>query len=283
MPECIFLAEPTRRVLKVYPAYRDFFPALYAALAAFHPVEVLDLPDIWVRDFLPLQHSKTGELSRLLFKPRYANYTPKFTEDIRRRVHELFPVRFCGVGIDGGNIIPGPDNSFFCFEGRRIFRRTSPGEQEMVERKLAEALGSKKIVWLPREIGDKVNHIDGFMQFVGDTLLVSDERFDPYLEKLTYQRLERVRHALGKVAVQFLPYVPDRSDKSGLSACGVYVNFLETSRAVFVPQYHLPQDKQALSIIGCATSKPVVGIDCAQIARYGGAVHCLTQSYCKEP
>ena len=277
--QTVCIASPTPAVLKIYPAYQGFFPGFYKALAAFHPVKVLDLPDIWVRDFLPVQNNQTGELFQLGFNPRYANYTPKFTAEINAAVKRLFPVQKCAVQIDGGNIVRGTDGTVFCFESRKIFRKGVAGEQSQKEAVLQHALGISKVVWLAREQGDKINHIDGFMQFIGNTLFVSDERFDPYLKGLLLQRLGQVFQVLPHLEVRFLPCVPDESDKSGLSARGIYVNFLETSRAVFVPQYNLPQDKAVLAIIKTATDKPVVGIDCAEVSRYGGALHCLTREY----
>ena len=66
----------------------------------------------------------------------------------------------------------------------------------------------------------------------------------------------------------------------GLSARGVYVNFLDTSKAVFVPQYGLEADLEAIrQIQAAAPGKPVIGIECAEIARYGGALHCVTKNY----
>lgn len=277
--QTICIAKPTPAVLKIYPAYRAFFPGFYEALAAFHPVNVLELPDIWVRDFLPVQNSQTGELFLLSFNPRYANYTRTFTAEINAVRQRLFPVPQCGVQIDGGNIVRGPDGMIFCLESRRIFRKGVAGEQAQKEAALKQALGARQIVWLAREQGDKINHIDGFMQFIGRTLFVSDERFDPYLKSLLARRLGQIFQVLPSVEVRFLPCVPDVTDKSGLSARGIYVNFLETSRAVFVPQYNLPQDQEVLAIIKTATDKPVVGIDCAAVSRYGGAVHCLTKEY----
>ena len=116
MLEPIFIAKPTPRVLRVYPAYAALFPRLHAALAEFHPVVPLDLPDIWVRDFLPVQHCQTGELVQPFFNPRYANYTPRFTERIRQAVRRIFPVPPCTAVIDGGNISWGPERTVFCLK-----------------------------------------------------------------------------------------------------------------------------------------------------------------------
>lgn len=277
--QTICIAKPTKDVLKIYPLYKTFFPRFYKTLAEFHPIKVLDLPDIWVRDFLPVQNIKTGDLSRFRFSPRYANYTTKFTERINNSVKDLFPVKEYALCLDGGNVGRGPEETVFCLESRRIFRKSAPKEQGMAEDILKSALGAKHIVWLPREIGDKIGHIDGFMQFMGNTLFVSDERFDPYLEQLLRKRLAHLRKLYQNLKVCFLPCVPDYEDKSALSARGIYVNFLETSQAIFVPQYNLPQDKEVLAIIKAVTDKPIVGVDCSEIARYGGAVHCLTKEY----
>jgi hypothetical protein len=89
--ETIFLAFPTDTVEKIYPAYRRFFERFSAAISRFHEIKTLDLPDIWVRDFLPVQHIKTGQMSQLFFNPHYANYTPAFKQKIRQAVHHYFP------------------------------------------------------------------------------------------------------------------------------------------------------------------------------------------------
>lgn len=51
----------------------------------------MELPDIWVRDFLPVQNVQTRERHQLFFDPRYANYTAKFTAAIRQQVRDAFP------------------------------------------------------------------------------------------------------------------------------------------------------------------------------------------------
>ena len=60
---------------------------------------------------------------------------------------------------------------------------------------------------------------------------------------------------------------------------GCYVNFLETSRAVFVPQFNVPEDKRALTIINEYTKKPIVPVDCSAFSHYVGAIYRLTREY----
>lgn len=277
--ETLVLAAPTAQIARIYPEYPAFYEHFRALAAPFHPIKTLALPDIWVRDFLPVQHIQTGELYQPFFNPHYANYTPAFSSAIRRAVNDVLPAQPCAVQIDGGNLILGPDQTLFCLQRSAIFRKSAAGEQERVERELKRATGAHRVVWLERETGDKIGHIDGFMQFLGDTLMVSDERFDPYLKTLLARRLAVVKQACPGIKIRFLPCVPDMADKTGLSAQGVYVNFLETSRAVFVPQYGLGQDRAVISIMETITPKPVVAVDCRGVAPYGGAVHCLTKEY----
>ena len=277
--ETIVLTAPTAQIARIYPAYKAFYNRFCAAVKIFHPVKTLALPDIWVRDFLPVQNVQTGDLYQPFFNPRYANYTPVFTSAIRKAAKGAFPAKDCNVQIDGGNMIWGPNHTLFCLERPAIFRKSVRGEQGFVEYELKRATGAKKIVWLPRETGDKIGHIDGFMQFVGNTLLVSDERFDPYLKSLLERRLSIVGAACPNIQICFLPCVPDTADKTGLSARGIYVNFLETSRAIFVPQYGLPQDTAVIGIMKEISPKTIMAVDCTDVSRYGGAIHCLTKEY----
>ena len=107
--QIIYVAKPTRYTEKIYPGHAKFYEHFVAQLREFHEVRALELSDIWVRDFLPLQNVQTGELYQQFFNPRYANYTPKFTAAIREQVRGAFPrVKPCNVRIDGGNIVLSP-------------------------------------------------------------------------------------------------------------------------------------------------------------------------------
>lgn len=77
--EVIYVAKPTWYTEQIYPGHVKFYENFVAQLKQYHEVRALELPDIWVRDFLPVQNVQTGELYQQFFDPRYANYTPKFT------------------------------------------------------------------------------------------------------------------------------------------------------------------------------------------------------------
>ena len=280
MSEIIFIAKPTWMTEKIYPGHRKFFQELYPKLKEFHKVEVLDLPDIWVRDFLPVQNPKTGQLYQMFFAPRYANYTPQFNALIRRAVHNYFHyAQPCDLRIDGGNMVLNPKrDTVFCFEKQTIFRKTKPEEKQKAEHVLKTALGVNQVVWLPHDIGDKICHIDGYMQYLENTLCISKE-YGLRCWLLSDKKYKAIEPFIEAKSVLDFPYEIDENDS--LSAKGLYINFLETSHAVFLPQYNLHHDETAFEAAKLCTKKPIVKIDCSKIAEYGGAVHCLTRDYNK--
>lgn len=280
--EVIYIAKPTWHTEDMYPGHRQFYIKFSAQLKEYHEVRELELPDIWVRDFLPVQNVQSGELYQPFFNPRYANYTPKFTDAIRMLVRSAFPhAKLCDVRIDGGNIVLSPDKKqAFCLEKQTIFHKSNPIQKEHVEQELKRALGVEKIVWFPQQKGDKIGHMDGYIQFLGDNLMEGASNIfdgDIALETLLDDKSSNLLAGCHHFKTVLLPCRIDEND--WLSANGLYVNFFETSRAVFVPQFDLPEDDKVISIMKGYTDKPLVRVDCSQIAQYGGAVHCLTREY----
>ena len=301
--EVIYVAKPNRYLEQIYNGYTRFFEEFSAQLRQFHEVRALDLPDIWVRDFLPVQNVQTGALTRLFFDPRYANYTAKFTAEIRQQVRGLFPqAKPSDVRMDGGNIVLTPDKKYaLCMEKQTIFHKSDVARKAHVERELTDALGVEQILWIAHQAGDKIGHIDGYIQCLGLNLIEGIEELyggittGGLLDRLGAEKL--YHYGTTKVypkknSEQWTGVFPDcpprphwvylmcrPDEQSWLSARGLYVNFLETSRAVFLAQFDLPEDEDAFYSIKQLTKKPVVRVDCRKIAEYGGVVHCLTREY----
>ena len=282
--QIIYVAKPTWYTEKIYPGHAAFYEHFVAQLRKYHEVRALELPDIWVRDFLPVQNVQTGELYQQFFDPRYANYTPKFTAAIRKQVRGVFShAKPCDARVDGGNIVLTPDKKYaFCLEKQTIFRKSNPTQKEHVEQELTRALGVQEILWLPHQKGDKIGHIDGYIQFLGDFLMEGTVELYGGLatEPLLNDRATSLlRGYAQRENWDRVPLLCKLDEENWLSANGLYVNFLETSRAVFVPQFDLPEDDKVISIMKEYTDKPLVRVDCSKIAPYGGAVHCLTREY----
>ena len=56
-----------------------------------------------------------------------------------------------------------------------------------------------------------------------------------------------------------------------------YANFLIINRAVLVPTYDDPKDAVALERLRVAfPDREIIGIDCRELIRQGGSLHCAT-------
>jgi len=270
MKEIIFTSSPNKEVMEVYPEYESFHNTFKYILEQYHYHKALDLPDIWVRDFFPFQNTNTRGLHTFFYEPTYQS--KKLSLRIRDRVKDHFinssdlPVR-----LDGGNLIINSKGTAFAFKKSVIFKNTT---QDKVERLIKMSLGVNDITWLPCMIGDKFCHIDGFVQFLGDDiLLMSDNSYDDYLKAHMEKCVDIITRKHPWINIVKIPI---NAADDAISAKGIYVNYLETSKTVFVPQYNLLEDKKVISIIKSLTKKEVVGIDCEAISKHGGSLHCLT-------
>jgi agmatine/peptidylarginine deiminase len=270
MKEIIFTAFPNKEVMKVYPEYNSFHNTFKYILEQYHYHKALDLPDIWIRDFFPFQNSNTLGLYTFFYEPTY--HSKQLSLRIRDRVKTHFLNSFdVPVRLDGGNLIINKKGVAFAFKKSVIFKNTT---LDKVEQSIKRALDVNTITWLPCMIGDKFCHIDGLMQFLGDDILlindyVYDEDLKAYMEKCI--AIITKKHPWINIVK-----IPINAGDDAISAKGIYVNYLETSKIVFVPQYNLPEDKRVISMIKSFTKKEIVGIDCEAISKYGGSLHCLT-------
>lgn len=78
--EVIYMAKPTWYTEQVYPGHTKFYEKFVPQLKQYHEVRALELPNIWVRDFLPVQNTQTGEL----YQPFLTRATPIIRLNLRR-------------------------------------------------------------------------------------------------------------------------------------------------------------------------------------------------------
>ena len=73
--------------------------------------------------------------------------------------------------------------------------------------------------------------------------------------------------------------LPDPITHQGEFLAASYLNFVVLNGAVLVPTYGQPKnDATALEIIGdCFPDREIVAVDCSDIIKEGGALHCMSQ------
>jgi len=281
----IYIAKPVEEFKEVYDDdYHNFYHKALPILKKYcgkEYVKSVEVEDIWVRDFFPIQNPHNKKLFTYNYDPLF-DYEKNFDvyAKCRKDSRRLFKkAEDIGIWMDGGN---------FTSNGNIALCLDTKGTNIAAKRfALDKALGMKTVA-LPYRLrvpeDDPTGHIDGSMQFLGENTLLITKPFDPFdsceiIERKTW--IDTINEVSGdSLEIAFLPNAWGECDhEDDGSARGIYVNFLETDTTVFVPQYNLPTDNDAIAVIAEHTEKNVIGIDCDKISKYGGSLHCLTADY----
>ncbi len=147
--------------------------------------------------------------------------------------------------------------------------RNQENSLDEVEKSFYQFLGVKKIIWLENsflEGDDTDGHIDMLARFVNKNTIF-------YAVEIIGQELKSKLKDFNFVK---LPEI---------SCCDIprnYLNFIFVNKAILVPIYNLPEDKEALKIFqNYFPDLKVIGIDSSVFIKQGGSLHCLTMQIYK--
>jgi agmatine deiminase len=249
-----------------------FHAELTEQLARFG-ISLREIPgtrDIWCRDYMPVPIG-CGRFVQFTYAPDYLADEPRLLTPAEVAEQIVGTSRRSELVIDGGNIVRRGKTAITT---DKIFAENAPRSPRRITAELRDALEVERLVVIPIEPGEMFGHADGVLHLLDErSALVNDyTSIDPDYGA----RLGRALHDHGIESIP-LPYAPDLSDAGDVpAATGVYVNLLETPRAVFVPMYCLPADAIAVSGLKKSSGRQIVPIDCRSIARDGGSLHCAT-------
>lgn len=177
------------------------------------------------------------------------------------------PVSYSRLRVDGGNILFSPNGSRVIVSDRVFIDNPTYRRAEIV-RELENILCSQIIV-IPSLKSDLTGHADGMVRFLDEHTVIGNHTcFKNGLE----QRIKRVLQNHGIDVIDF-PYA---AVHRGISAVGIYLNYLETKRYVFFPIFGLKTDEDAVKEAREILAKPLISINAREIARDGGGLHCIS-------
>jgi len=252
--------------------------------------------DIWCRDYMPIQIEKNRLVSY--------NYTPDYLQDkrhlrlqtnpvevLQNKVNDLQQVlptsikkemAFDGLRpvpvmkpviktiktnlvIDGGNVVKCGDMVVMT---DKVFVENKDKSHLEVKRILRDAFLCD-ILFLPWDKQEYLGHSDGIVHYAGNgkVLLTNYDDFSSYF----YRRFRKILEARFEV-------IPLQYKTKRKHACSwIYINFLQVSNLVLVPQLGLEEDKQALEQISNVLPEwEVIGIPALEAVRKGGALNCIS-------
>jgi len=290
--------------------------AMAAALAAGQRVEMLVMPgeseesarralegvpvrfhripfgDVWLRDTAPVfLLDAAGRLGAACF--RWTGWGGKYLfahdDQVADRIAlaaGAAPQRHA-LAAEGGALEVDGEGTALTTRQCLLDRGRNPGmSEEEVGRAVAAALGAGTVLWLDRGLANDHTdgHIDTLARFVAPGRVVCMAPAgpgDPNREVLREieRDLRAMRDARGRaLEVVTLPSPGRVENRRGELLAASYCNFYIGNRAVVVPVYGAPGDREAVDTLArLFPDREVIGIDAWAVVTGGGAFHCISQ------
>lgn len=250
--------------------------------------------DVWIRDFGPLflVHDQRKELC--VADWRYNAWGNKFPEQksddkASAWISERLGIRRFGFEkvLEGGAIESNGAGLILTTEAV-LLNPTRNGKTtiDAVERWLTSGLGADKVLWLKEGLlGDDTDgHIDNVARFFKEDAVLIAEVDDPSDDNYAAlcentRRLQEFRTIQGEPFSSMRLPLPEPINHKGELLAASYMNYIVLNGAVLVPTYNQDRnDTTALEIVGdCFPGREIVGFDCSDIIKEGGALHCMSQ------
>lgn len=270
--------------------------SMMAAHGDASAVELYDYQsdDVWIRDYGPLFLVQDARQELCIADWRFNAWGNKFpdqTQDDRASawIADQIGVRRFAFDqvLEGGAV---ESNGAGCILTTEVVMLNPSRNGETtatgVERLLTSGLGADAVLWLHNGlVGDDTDgHIDNLARFFkAEGILIAEvaNHEDPNFPALAEntRRLQAFRMPCGQPFASVQLPLPAPIFHEGEPLAASYLNFVVLNGAVLVPTYNQPgNDAQALEIIGdCFPSREIIGVDCTDIIKEGGALHCMSQ------
>jgi agmatine deiminase len=252
-------------------------------LAPFAEVVVEPFGDIWLRDTGPIVLG-SGENRRATgfgFNGWGGKYELEGDEDIGERLSATAALPFSKADwiLEGGGIDHDGSGTVLTTQQCLLNPNRNTLTREEVEQRLFDDLGFERVVWLGSGLlNDHTDgHVDNIARFVapGRVAIPTASENDPN-EAVFRDAAKRLRAAgLDTVTV---PSVGRLENDEGDIIPASYMNFYIGNAVVVVPQYGVPNDAGAVTVIQALfPDRKAVGLRADHVLTGGGSFHCISQ------
>lgn len=253
---------------------------------------IMETDDVWMRDSGPIFTVRDGGelvVANFVFDGYGNAIEPEYyAKDARIAANIAAAKGFECIDIDmvleGGSVEVDGKGTLIAAKSSVVgTERNTEMQIEEVERYLKTYYGVSNIIWIEGlkncDITD--GHIDACVKFADENKLVTL----PYDDFVWYcsETEEDWQTVSNAVNAEGEPYeiveIPlTETFYEELEDYGCYLNYYVGNEVVLVPIYGDVNDQVALDIIaGLYPTRQVVGINCLELALFGGMVHCVTQ------
>lgn len=245
--------------------------------------ELSNTNDYWARDYMPIQLGKNDFL-KYRYYPDYL-VKSKISEDVKTITDCSKVLRGMGINcretdlvIDGGNMVScGP----YIVMTDKVYTENGfdKGADEF-KCKLESELGHPVIIipWTMHgdfddDSTDKYGHSDGFIKWCGGNRILMGNHGDEYPEEA--KEIRKILEEYGFEVTEM------RFKEKVISPCPelnwAYINFLQVGQHIIMPSFNIAEDEIAYKYVTEAFPDCDVHLlEMAEIAKEGGALHCIS-------
>ncbi len=256
-------------------------------------IDVVALPvnDSWARDQLPCFTDDDGRLAASCFRfnawgGKYHPHDKDAALAGRLTDQMAVPARHVDLVAEGGAISVDGAGTVLTTESCLLNANRNPGlSRADVEARLHEALGTRKVIWLPGNVEELETdgHVDCIAVFTGPGAVMAEAPGAPdhpwhAARQANIDALGQATDAAGNpLRITLLPDAASAPD-IGERFCKSYLNFYLPNGAVIAPAYGVHEDGAAREILQDAfPDRELVFLPITDIAIGGGGIHCVTQ------
>lgn len=297
------------------PKVQRAFVAIATTIAQFEPVRVTAHPhaaaharamlpahidvvplrqdDLWFRDTGPLfvRHESGAVIgSNLIFN----NWGDKFPitdgdGDIGAALvdHLGLPLYQSPLTGEGGGLISDGRGTVITTETCFLNPNRNPGMSRAdVERELFNAIGARKVIWLPGDTNEWITdgHIDGVLTFTrpGHVIFEDNPNDDDPHQQVCRENLRALRGQTDADGNEIEITLIDEAwqyEVSNDNTARSYVNSYIANGGVVMPAFGTPETDEAAraAFVAAFPDRKIVQVDITDICWNGGGIHCMTQ------
>lgn len=239
--------------------------------------ELKSTNDYWARDYMPIQLGE-NEFLKYRYYPDYL-VKSKNKKDIETITDATKVLRGMGIScrstnliIDGGNMVPC--GSYIVMTDKVFSENRKKKDDADFKALLESELNHVVIIipWTPHE-DDVYGHSDGFIKWCGDNRILMGNHGDCYPEEAA--SIRRILESYGFEVTEMR--FNGKVDKPCYDLNWAYINFLQVCKNIIMPKFNIEEDPIAQQYIHEAFQDcNIRQIEMAEIAREGGALHCIS-------
>ena len=253
---------------------------------------IMETDDVWMRNTGPIFTLKDGKelvIANFVFdgygnaiEPEYYAKDAQIATNIAS--HKGFGCVDIDMVLEGGSVEVDGNGTLIAAKSSVVGTERNTGMKvKEVETYLKKYYGVTNIIWIEGLKNEDITdgHIDACVKFAEGNKLVTlpHDDFMWYCSE-TEKDWKTVTNAVNAEGVPYeIVEIPlTETFYEELEDYGCYLNYYVGNEVVLVPIYGDVNDQLAMDIIAeLYPTRKVVGINCLNLALFGGMVHCVTQ------